>query len=60
MNKSTIMVLFLLAITIFGATNIMTPQGAEAQNYYNNEQTYADHYLPSTNYGETGNDNMYT
>ena len=60
MNKSTIMVLFLLAITIFGATNIMAPQGAGAQNYYNNEQTYADHYLPSTNYGEAGNDNMYT
>ena len=60
MNKSTIMVLFLLAITIFGATNIMTPQGAGAQNYYNNEQTYADHYLPSTIYGEAGNDNMYT
>ena len=54
------MVLFLLAITIFGATNIMAPQGAGAQNYYNNEQTYADHYLPSTNYGEAGNDNMYT
>ena len=60
MNKSTIMVLFLLAITIFGATNIMAPQGAGAQNYYNNAQTYADHYLPSTNYGEAGNDNMYT
>jgi hypothetical protein len=60
MNKSTIMVLFLLAITIFGATNIMAPQGAGAQNYYNNVQTYADHYLPSTNYGEAGNDNMYT
>ena len=60
MNKSTIMVLFLLAITIFGATNIMAPQGAGAQNYYKNEQTYADHYLPSTNYGEAGNDNMYT
>ncbi|HEY6587357.1 MAG TPA: endonuclease/exonuclease/phosphatase family protein [Nitrososphaeraceae archaeon] len=60
MNKSTIMVLFLLAITIFGATNIMTPQGAGAQNYYNNEQTYADHHLPSTIYGEAGNDNMYT
>ena len=54
------MVLFLLAITIFGATNIMAPQGAGAQNYYNNAQTYADHYLPSTNYGEAGNDNMYT
>jgi len=60
MNKSTIMVLFLLAITIFGATNIIAPQGAGAQNYYNNAQTYADHYLPSTNYGEAGNDNMYT
>ena len=60
MNKSTIMVLFLLAITIFGATNIIAPQGAGAQNYYNNAQTYADHYLPSTNYEEAGNDNMYT
>ena len=60
MNKSTIMVLFVLAIMIFGATNIMTPQGAGAQNYYNTEQTYADHYLPSTNYGEAGTDNLYT
>jgi Endonuclease/Exonuclease/phosphatase family len=60
MNKSTIMVLFLVAITIFGATNIMAPQGAGAQNYYNNEQIYADHYLPSTNYGEAGTDNIYT
>src|SRR5665648_75571 len=61
MNKSTIMVLFLLAITIFGATNVMALQGAVAQNYYNNEQTYADHYLPSTNYGEEGgNDNSYS
>jgi hypothetical protein len=61
MNKSTIMVLFLFAITIFGATNMMAPQGAGAQNYYNNEQTYADHYLPSTNHGEeAGNDNIYS
>ena len=48
MNKSTIMVLFLIAITIFGATNTMAFQGAVAQNYYNNEETYADHYLPQT------------
>lgn len=61
MNKSTIMVLFLLTITIFGATSMMALQGAVAQNYYNNEQTYADHYLPSTNYGEEGgNDNSYS
>ena len=62
MNKSTIMVLFLFAITIFGATNMMAPQGAGAQNYYyNNEQTYADYYLPSTNHGEeAGNDNNYS
>jgi Endonuclease/Exonuclease/phosphatase family len=60
MTKSTIMVLFLVAITIFGATNIMAPQGAGAQNYYNNEQIYADHYLTSTNYGEAGTDNMYS
>ena len=60
MNKST-MVLFLLTITIFGATSMMALQGAVAQNYYNNEQTYADHYLPSTNYGEEGgNDNSYS
>ena len=62
MNKSTIMVLFLLAITIFGATSMMALQGAVAQNnYYKNEQTYADHYLPSTNYREEGgNDNSYS
>lgn len=60
MYKFPIMALFLLAITILGATNIMFPQGAGAQNYYNNDQNYPDHYLPSTNYGEAGNDNMYT
>jgi endonuclease/exonuclease/phosphatase family metal-dependent hydrolase len=63
MNKSTMMVLlFLLATTIFGATNVIALQGAGAQNYYyNNEQTYAYHYLPSTNYGEeAGNDNIYS
>jgi endonuclease/exonuclease/phosphatase family metal-dependent hydrolase len=54
------MELFLLAITILGATNMMGLQGAIAQNYYNNDQNYPDHYLPSTNYGEAGNDNMYT
>ena len=56
------MVLFLFAITIFGVTNMMAPQGAGAQNYYyNNEQTYADYYLPSTNHGEeAGNDNNYS
>jgi hypothetical protein len=63
MNKSTIMVLlFLLATTIFGATNVIALQGAGAQNYYyNNKQTYAYDYLPSTNYGEeAGNDNIYS
>jgi endonuclease/exonuclease/phosphatase family protein len=62
MNKSTRMVLFLLAITFFGAINTMALQGAVAQNYYNNEETYADHYLPSTNYGEEErvNDNSYS
>ena len=60
MYKLTITELLSLAITIFGATNMMALQGVVAQNYYNNEQTYADHYLPSTNYGEAGNDNMYT
>ena len=60
MHKFPIMELFLLAITILGATNMMALQGAIAQNYYNNEQHFADHYLPSTNYGEAGNDNMYT
>jgi endonuclease/exonuclease/phosphatase family metal-dependent hydrolase len=63
MNKSTIIVLlFLLATTIFGATNVIALQGVGAQNYYsNNEQTYAYHYLTSTNYGEeAGNDNIYS
>jgi endonuclease/exonuclease/phosphatase family metal-dependent hydrolase len=61
MNKSTRMVLFLLAITIFGAINTMALQGAVAQNYYNNGETYADNYLPSTNYGEERvNDNFYS
>jgi endonuclease/exonuclease/phosphatase family metal-dependent hydrolase len=60
MHKFPIMELFLLAITILGATNMMGLQGAIAQNYYNNDQNYPDHYLPSTNYGEAGNDNMYT
>jgi endonuclease/exonuclease/phosphatase family metal-dependent hydrolase len=61
MNKSTRIVLFLLAITIFGAINTMALQGAVAQNYYNKEETYADHYLPSTNYREERvNDNIYS
>jgi endonuclease/exonuclease/phosphatase family metal-dependent hydrolase len=61
MHKFTIMELFLLAITIFGATNMMALQGVVAQNYYNNEQPYADHYPPSINYGEEeGNDNSYS
>lgn len=34
MHKFTIMELFLLAITIFGATNMMALQGALAQNSY--------------------------
>jgi hypothetical protein len=34
MHKFTIMELFLLAITIFGATNMMALQGALAQNNY--------------------------
>ena len=61
MNKSTRMVLFLLAITIFGAINTMALQGAVAENYYNNGETYADHYVPSTNYGEEiVSDNIYS
>ena len=63
MHKFTIMELFLLAITIFGATNMMALQGALAQNnyYFNNEQTYADYYSSSINYGkENNNDNIYS
>ena len=63
MHKFTIMELFLLAITIFGATNMMALQGALAQNsyYFNNEQTYADYYSSSINYGkENDNDNIYS
>jgi len=60
MYKFPMLELFLLAITILGATNMMTLHGAIAQNYYNNEQHYADQYLPSTNYGEASNDYMYT
>jgi hypothetical protein len=60
MHKFPIMELFLLTITILGAANMMALQGAIAQNYYNNDQNYPDHYLPSTNYEEAGNDNMYT
>ena len=62
MYKLTITELLSLAITIFGATNMMALQGVVAQNYYNNEQLYADHYPPSINYGEEeeGNDNSYS
>jgi hypothetical protein len=61
MYKLTITELLYLAITIFGATNMMALQGVMAQNYYNNEQPYADHYPPSINYGEEeGNDNSYS
>ena len=62
MYKLTITELLSLAITIFGATNMMTLQGVVAQNYYNNEQPYTDHYSPSINYGEEeeGNDNSYS
>jgi hypothetical protein len=61
MYKLTITELLYLAITIFGATNMMALQGVVAQNYYNNEQPYADHYPPSINYGEEeGNDNSYS
>ena len=61
MYKLTITELLYLAITIFGATNMMVLQGVVAQNYYNNEQPYADHYPPSINYGEEeGNDNRYS
>jgi endonuclease/exonuclease/phosphatase family metal-dependent hydrolase len=63
MHKFTRMELFLLAITIFGATNMMALQGALAQNnyYFNNEQTYADYYSSSINYGkENDNDNIYS
>jgi endonuclease/exonuclease/phosphatase family metal-dependent hydrolase len=60
MYKLTITELLSLAITIFGATNIMVLQGVVAQNYYNNEQPYADHYPPSINYGEEDNDNSYS
>ena len=61
MYKLTITELLYLAITIFGATNMMVLQGVMAQNYYNNEQPYADHYPPSINYGEEeGNDNSYS
>jgi endonuclease/exonuclease/phosphatase family metal-dependent hydrolase len=62
MYKLTITELLSLAITIFGATNMMVLQGVVAQNYYyNNEQTYEDHFLPSINYGEEeGNDNSYS
>jgi hypothetical protein len=61
MYKLTITELLALAITIFGATNMMALQGVVAQNYYNNEQPYADHYPPSINYGEEeGNDNSYS
>lgn len=47
------MELFLLTITIFGATNMMALQGALAQNnyYFNNEQTYADYLCIETIYG---------
>jgi len=62
MYKLTITELLSLAITIFGATNMMTLQGVVAPNYYNNEQPYTDHYSPSINYGEEeeGNDNSYS
>jgi len=62
MYKLTITELLSLAITIFGATNMMALQGVVAQNYYNNEQPYTDHYPPSINYGgeEEGNDNSYS
>ena len=61
MYKLTITELLSLAITIFGATNMMALQGVVAQNYYNNEQPYADHYPPSINYGEEeGTDNSYS
>ena len=62
MYKLTITELLSLAITIFGATNMMALQEVVAQNYYNNEQLYADHYPPSINYGEEeeGNDNSYS
>src|SRR5215207_1640508 len=61
MYKLAITELLSLAITIFGATNMMVLQGVVAQNYYNNEQPYADHYPPSINYGEEeGNDNIYS
>jgi hypothetical protein len=57
------MELFLLTITIFGATNMMALQGSLAQNnyYFNNEQTYADYYSSSINYGkENDNDTIYS
>jgi endonuclease/exonuclease/phosphatase family metal-dependent hydrolase len=63
MLKFTIMELILLAITIFGATNIMALQGALAQNnyYFTNDQNYQDHYIASTNHGgEYDNDNIYS
>jgi endonuclease/exonuclease/phosphatase family metal-dependent hydrolase len=63
MPKFTIMELILLAITIFGATNMMALQGALAQNnyYFTNDQTYPVHYIASTNHGgEYDNDNMYS
>jgi hypothetical protein len=62
MHKFTIMELFLLAITIFGATNIMALQGAMAEiNYFTNDQNYPDHYIASTNHGgEYDNDNSYS
>lgn len=61
MYKLTITELLSLAITIFGATTMMTLQGVVAQNYYHNEQPYTDHYYTSINYGEEeGNDNSYS
>src|SRR5688572_2969936 len=62
MHKFTIMELFLLAITIFGATNMIALQGAMAQNnYFTNDQNYPDHYIASTNHGgEYDNDNIYS
>jgi endonuclease/exonuclease/phosphatase family metal-dependent hydrolase len=63
MLKFTIMELILLAITIFGATNMMALQGALTQNnyYFTNDQNYPDHYIASTNHGgEYDNDNIYS
>ena len=63
MLKFTIMELILLAIIIFGATNMMALQGALTQNnyYFTNDQNYPDHYIASTNHGgEYDNDNIYS